>query len=219
LTDPNGLLAAGGDLTTARLLAAYRRGIFPWYQQGQPILWWSPDPRAVLWPQEIHISRSLRRRLRSNRYQVSFDQNFDAVIRFCAATRADSGTWITADVICAYTELHRAGYAHSVEIWCDAELAGGLYGVELGAMFFGESMFSLRSDASKVALIKLARLAVQHDFALIDCQFSSPHLESLGSRVMSRREFLACIADYTARDPERRLAVEPRQDTAELSVG
>ena len=216
LADPDGLVAAGGDLSVPRLLAAYRRGIFPWYQDGQPILWWSPDPRAVLLPGAMHLSRSLRRTLRQNRYQVSVDQRFDEVIRLCAATRAASGTWITAEMIEAYRALHRLGYAHSVEAWHAGELAGGLYGVALGAMIFGESMFSLRSDASKVALAKLMQVARQHDLALIDCQFSNAHLESLGSRCMPRREFLKLTARYTAQAPEQRLAGEPPHDTADL---
>ena len=183
LREPAGLLAAGGDLSSERLIAAYRRGIFPWYSPGQPVLWWSPDPREVLFPQEFHRSRSLTRTLRTRGFEYHVDRDFAAVIRACAAPRRSSpGTWITADMQAAYLELHRLGFAHSSEIWRDGRLVGGVYGVRLGQVFFGESMFSLEPDASKAALDGLA---------MIDCQMPSPHLRTLGSRSVARAEFLA----------------------------
>ncbi|HET7588144.1 MAG TPA: leucyl/phenylalanyl-tRNA--protein transferase [Gammaproteobacteria bacterium] len=189
LVDPNGLLAAGGDLSIARLLAAYRRGIFPWYEDGQPILWWSPDPRTVLFPDEFHVSHSLRKTLRRNTFAVTVDRAFADVLDGCAAPRDDYGTWLTADMKQAYIRLHRAGYAHSIEAWRDGRLAGGLYGIELGRVFFGESMFSRESDASKVALAHLC----QRGYDLIDCQVESPHLRRLGARTISRQQFLECL--------------------------
>jgi leucyl/phenylalanyl-tRNA---protein transferase len=188
--EPDGLLAVGGDLTPARLLAAYRRGIFPWYEAGQPILWWSPDPRAVLLPGELHISRSLKRTLRSDRYGVSLDLDFESVIDRCADSRATTGTWITREMRSAYVRLHELGYAHSVEVWCGSELVGGLYGIALGDVFFGESMFSRAPDASKLALVGLVRQVEHRRMKLIDCQVATRHLASLGSRLMPRPEFL-----------------------------
>jgi leucyl/phenylalanyl-tRNA--protein transferase len=217
LSEPNGLLAAGGDLSPVRLCAAYRRGIFPWFQDAQPILWWSPDPRAVLFPGEMHISRRLGRTLRSGRYSVSVNLRFDEVIRGCAATREAAGTWLTPDMIAAYRQLHRLGYAHSVESWLGSELAGGVYGVALGGLFFAESMFSLHSDASKVALVKLTHLAAQHRIALIDCQVPNAHLQRLGSRNIPRSTFMDYVARLTAEAPEKRLAPEPLQATATLT--
>jgi leucyl/phenylalanyl-tRNA--protein transferase len=196
LTEPNGLLAAGGELSVERLLQAYRRGIFPWYSEGQPVLWWSPDPRMVLAPQEIAISRSLRKRLRRRDCEVRADTAFAAVIGACAEPRAGQpGTWITSDMASAYTALHRAGYAHSVETWIGDELAGGLYGVAIGRMFFGESMFSKAADASKIALVHLARQLERWGFGLIDCQMSTPHLASLGAREIPRAEFIRALAE------------------------
>jgi leucyl/phenylalanyl-tRNA--protein transferase len=190
LAEPNGLLAVGGELTTERLLTAYRRGIFPWYGADQPILWWSPDPRAVLVPAEVRVSRSLRKVLRRGRYRLSADIAFEAVVRGCAAPRAgQSGTWITAGMLRAYISLHRLGFAHSLETWLDGELVGGLYGVALGAAFFGESMFSAQADASKVALVALTRMG----FGLIDCQVPSPHLTSMGAVELPRPEFLGLL--------------------------
>lgn len=190
LEDPPGLLAAGGDLCIARLREAYRCGIFPWYSDGEPLLWWSPDPREVLFPDEMHISRSLRRRLRRGEYQVTENRDFAAVIAACAAARGPAGTWITAQMRAAYLELHRQGMAHSIEVWRGDELAGGLYGVRSGQVFSGESMFSRRDDASKVALAWLSEQARQRGIALIDCQMPSAHLRSLGSRPLPRRQFL-----------------------------
>ncbi len=189
-TEPDGLLAVGGDLTPARLLAAYGRGIFPWYEAGQPILWWSPNPRAVLLPRELHISRSLKRTLRSDCYGVSIDLDFEGVIDGCADARAVTGTWITREMRSAYVRLHELGLAHSVEAWRGPELVGGLYGIALGDVFFGESMFSRAPDASKVALVRLVRQVEKRGMQLIDCQVATGHLTSLGSRLMPRPEFL-----------------------------
>jgi leucyl/phenylalanyl-tRNA--protein transferase len=190
LDDPPGLLAAGGDLSPARLREAYRRGIFPWYSHGEPVLWWSPDPREVLVPAEMHISRSLRRRLERGEYQVTENRDFAAVIAACATARGPAGTWITPEMRAAYVELHRQGVAHSIEVWHGEDLAGGLYGVRCGRVFSGESMFSRRDDASKVALAWLSGHALERGIALIDCQMPSAHLRSLGSRPLPRRQFL-----------------------------
>jgi leucyl/phenylalanyl-tRNA--protein transferase len=196
LSEPNGLLAAGGELSVGRLLQAYRRGIFPWYSEGQPVLWWSPDPRMVLPPEEISISRSLRKRLRRRDCDVRTDTAFAHVIAACAEPRGgEAGTWITSEMTSAYTALHRAGYAHSVETWIGHELAGGLYGVAIGRMFFGESMFSKASDASKIALVHLARQLERWGFGLIDCQMSTPHLASLGAREIPRARFMRALAE------------------------
>ena len=196
LRSPNGLLAAGGDLSTARLLEAYRHGIFPWFSEGEPILWWSPDPRMVLFPGEFKISHSLRKTLRNSRYEVRSDSAFEQVMRACAAPREGAnGTWIHEEMIAAYCELHRMGYAHSVETWTDGELVGGLYGIALGRMFYGESMFSRRTDASKVALAHLAAQLKRWNFGMIDCQMNTPHLASLGAREIPRKEFIARLQD------------------------
>jgi leucyl/phenylalanyl-tRNA--protein transferase len=197
---PNGLLAVGGDLSPERLIAAYRRGIFPWYQDPDPVMWWTPDPRAVLYPCELHISRSLRKTLRRDRFRLSCDQQFPAVIGNCAALRRGE-TWIDPAMEAAYGELHRLGLAHSVEVWDEhRELVGGLYGVVLGKVFFGESMFSRVSDASKVALVALVWMLRRNGFRLIDCQVESEHLNSLGARTISRLDFekeLAQTVDMT----------------------
>lgn len=194
LAEPDGLLAAGGDLSAERLIYAYRHGIFPWYNVGDPILWWSPDPRLVLFPDDLHISRNLRRTLRHSAFEISTDKAFAEVIAACAAPRKDeAGTWITPAMVAAYNRLHHLGYAHSVEVWMDGELAGGLYGLAMGAAFFGESMFARHTDASKIALAHLAALFGHHPAALIDCQMYSAHLESLGARTVPRREFLALL--------------------------
>jgi len=199
LRDPDGLLAAGGDLSSARLLYAYRHGIFPWYSQGQPILWWSPDPRAVLLFENLHVSGSLRKTLRRHRYEVTLDRAFAEVITHCANAsrgRAEAGTWITPEMKSAYLELHRLGHAHSVEVWMDGALAGGLYGVAMGGVFFGESMFSLRTDASKIALVWLVQQLTAWGYRLLDCQVASEHLHSLGSVSIPRGEFLALLDRY-----------------------
>ncbi len=190
LTDPNGLLAAGGDLRPPRLLAAYQHGIFPWYSANQPLLWWSPDPRMVLFPAEIKISRSLSKILRQNHFAVTTDTAFAAVLAGCAGPRRGvDGTWLDSGMQQAYLQLHRAGHAHSVEIWRNGQLAGGLYGIALDGIFFGESMFSHQNNASKVALVWLAHTLVEYGVRLIDCQLQSPHLASMGARTIPRNEF------------------------------
>jgi len=195
LDEPNGLLAASEDLAPERLLAAYRRGIFPWYSAGQPVLWWSPDPRMVLHTAELKVSRSLRKVERRGVFELRVDSAFDAVIAACAAPRWDEGgTWITDAVRRAYGRLHRLGYAHSVESWRDGELVGGLYGVAIGRMFFGESMFARETDASKVALVRLVRQLQAWKFPLIDCQQETSHLASLGARPIPRASFAKELA-------------------------
>ncbi len=200
LHTPNGLLAVGGDLSAERLIQAYRHGCFPWYQAGQPILWWAPDPRTVLLPHELHISRSLRKTLRRESYQVTFDRDFSAVIQACAAPRdyAD-GTWITPEMQTAYRELHRLGVAHSVEVWQDGTLVGGLYGLAIGQLFFGESMFSRADNASKVGFATLVKRLEQWGFVLIDCQMPTQHLQSLGARSIPRSEFSSYLQSYLDR--------------------
>jgi len=197
LRDPSGLLAAGGDLKPERLIAAYSRGIFPWYSPGQPVLWWSPDPHEVLWPREFHHSRSLRRTLRRRGFSLHEDRDFGAVVSACAAPRSRSpGTWITPEMKAAYCALHQRGFAHSYEIRLGDTLVGGLYGVRLGSVFFGESMFSRQKDASKAALAGLVARSEALGIELIDCQLPSAHLRSLGSRPIPRRAFLAFLADH-----------------------
>jgi leucyl/phenylalanyl-tRNA--protein transferase len=199
LDEPEGLLAAGGDLSPARLLAAYRRGIFPWYSAGQPVLWWAPDPREVLAPAEFKCSRSLAKTLRNRGFEVTVDRSFGEVVTACAARREHSaGTWITPEMHAAYCDLHARGHAHSVEVRLGGALVGGLYGVLLGKVFFGESMFSRERDASKVALAHLVQRALVAGLQLIDCQLPTPHLRSLGSRPMGRSEFSALVAEATA---------------------
>ena len=196
MRDPDGLLALGGDLSIPRLLHAYRLGIFPWFGPRQPILWWSPDPRLVLYPRDLHISRSLAKTLRRGRFHVTLDRNFKAVIEQCGAPRrGQTGTWITPEMQAAYIDLHTAGYAHSVECWLDGELAGGLYGVAIGLIFFGESMFARVADASKVAFVQLVRQLQRQGFRLIDCQVHTPHLASLGAVSIPRREFVRILGE------------------------
>jgi leucyl/phenylalanyl-tRNA--protein transferase len=199
LEEPSGLLAAGGDLSSERLIAAYRRGIFPWYSPGQPVLWWSPDPRAVLFPEEFHCTRSLAKTLRNAGFTPCLDRDFAAVIDGCAAPRAASpGTWITSEMRAAYLKLHRLGCAHSVEIWRAGQLVGGLYGVRLGAIFFGESMFSRARDASKAALAHLVALCRRNSLVAIDCQLPSRHLASLGARTIPRTQFQALLREHVS---------------------
>ncbi len=199
LKNPNGLLAAGGDLAPARLLDAYRHGIFPWFGEGDPILWWSPDPRMVLFPGEFKLSKSLRKTLRRGAYQLRTDTAFEQVMRACAAPRdGQDGTWIQGEMVQAYCELHRMGYAHSVEVWMDSELIGGLYGIGIGKMFYGESMFSRRADASKIALAHLCAQLQRWGFGMIDCQMNTAHLASLGAREIPRQAFVADVARLTA---------------------
>lgn len=197
LRDPDGLLALGGDLSPERLISAYRHGCFPWFQEGQPILWWSPDPRMVLYPAQLHVSRSLRKTRRQGRFAASFDRDFAAVIRACAEPRSYSdGTWITPAMQAAYLELHRRGIAHSVEVWQDGRLVGGLYGLAIGRLFFGESMFSRTTDASKIGFVALVERLRDCGFALIDCQMHTDHLASFGARAIPRSEFAAQLERY-----------------------
>jgi leucyl/phenylalanyl-tRNA---protein transferase len=202
LLEPPGLLAAGGDLSPARLLAAYERGVFPWYSAQQPILWWSPDPRMVLFPQEFKCSRSLRKTLRNGPYTTRADHAFGATIRACAAPRRGGpDTWLNKDMIASYEQLHELGFSHSIETYEAGSLAGGLYGIQLGQVFFGESMFSTGRDASKVALARLMQECRARDIQLIDCQVASPHLASLGAREVSRDRFVALLQRYARRSP------------------
>ncbi len=200
LREPNGLLAAGGDLRPERLLAAYRHGCFPWYQEGQPLLWWSPDPRTVLFPDELHVSRSLRKRMRHGDYRVTFDKAFAEVIQGCAGPRSYAdGTWITTPMQDAYVRLHEMGVAHSVEVWQQGQLVGGLYGLAMGELFFGESMFSRATDASKVGFVTLVERLREWGFALIDCQMPTRHLESFGARSIPRAAFAEALAMHLDR--------------------
>lgn len=200
-----GLLAIGGDLSSERLLAAYRQGIFPWYSEGDPLLWWAPDPRTVIIPGEVHVSRRLARRLRQGAFQFTMDTKFPQVMAECAVAPRpqQEGTWITPEMIAAYCRLHRLGFAHSIECWEGTELAGGLYGVSLGGCFFGESMFTKRPDGSKAALILLDRLCRQWGFVLIDCQLMNPHLARMGAKEIPRSEYMCLL--------EKGLAMETRQ--------
>lgn len=198
LRQPNGLLAAGGQLTPEWLLAAYRRGIFPWFNPGEPILWWSPDPRMVLRPGHMRISRSLGRVLRQGRFEIRCDSAFSQVVAACAAPRqAHGGTWISPAMEAAYLRMHELGYAHSVESYHDGQLVGGLYGLALGRVFFGESMFCRMTDASKVALAHLTRYLDSAGFAVIDCQMTTPHLASMGAQEIARKEFSAGLEHWT----------------------
>jgi leucyl/phenylalanyl-tRNA---protein transferase len=202
LASPNGLLCAGGDLAPARILDAYAHGIFPWFSEGDPILWWSPDPRMVLFPEELKVSRSLRKALARGAYETRFDTAFRRVMEECAGPRdGQGGTWIVPGMIEAYTALHEQGHAHSVESWRDGELVGGLYGVALGKVFFGESMFSRATDASKVALVRLVERLRHDGCRLIDCQQSTGHLASLGAREIPRDEFVRRVRGAADREP------------------
>jgi leucyl/phenylalanyl-tRNA---protein transferase len=202
LREPPGLLAAGGDLSPARLLAAYERGVFPWYSAQQPILWWSPDPRMVLFPGEFNCSRSLGKTLRHGPYTTRVDQAFGATIRGCAAPRrAGPETWLNGEMIESYDQLHELGFGHSVETYRGEQLVGGLYGIQLGRVFFGESMFSRERDASKVALARLVDECRTRDIQLIDCQVASAHLAGLGAREVSRSRFAQLLGQYASREP------------------
>jgi len=197
LVEPNGLLALGGDLRPHRLIRAYRHGIFPWYSHGQPILWWTPNPRAVLYPERLKVGRSLRKTLRKRPYRVTMDHDFLAVIQSCAALRPNSdGTWITARMVQAYLSLYEMGFAHSVEVWCDTTLVGGLYGVAIGKVFSGESMFTRMPDASKIGVVYLVCQLRRWGFGIVDCQNHSPHLERLGAELIPRAEFIRCLNCY-----------------------
>ena len=203
LTDPDGLLCAGGDLSPARLLEAYRRGIFPWFSEGQPILWWSPDPRAVLYPAEFKVSRSLAKTIRNRGFTVTVDRAFGRVMELCADARLrPEGTWISPQMLAAYRRLHELGHAHSYETWENDRLIGGLYGIALGQVFFGESMFSLERDASKVALAALVRDMIARGGRVIDCQVASAHLERLGARSVPRRRFVRELAQAISNTPD-----------------
>lgn len=202
LLEPNGLLASGGQVEPETLVYAYRRGVFPWYSEGQPVLWWSPEPRCVLWPAALRISRSLGKRLRREEFDVTFDQAFTAVMDACAEDRADAdGTWITNDIRAGYRGLHQLGYAHSVECWFEGQLAGGLYGVSIGRVFFGESMFTRRTDASKVALATLCANLVAWQYEMVDCQVHTPHLESLGAEMIPRTRFNSLLREWSDTPP------------------
>lgn len=202
LEEPNGLLAAHGDLAPATLLAAYRQGVFPWFSAGQPILWWSPDPRAVFYPATFHVSRSLARTMRRGRFEVSVDRDFSAVMQACAEPRqTGDGTWITPEMLSAYTALHRLGHAHSVECRRDGELVGGMYGVAIGRVFFGESMFSRETDASKVALACACRWLAGWGYELFDCQVENPHLATLGAVTLPRTRFVTALSTLCGQEP------------------
>ncbi len=197
LRDPDGLLAIGGELSEERILDAYKKGIFPWFNHGQPVMWWSPDPRCVLLPNEIKISRSLAKCIRQKKYSITYDTVFTDVINACSAARKGIyDTWITHDIKQAYTNLHKLGYAHSIECWLDEKLVGGLYGLALGKVFFGESMFSRETDASKVALVHLSQLLAKKEFRLIDCQVHSHHLQTLGAQPMKRELFIQVLNNF-----------------------
>ena len=209
LSEPDGLLAIGGCLSKIRLLNAYRRGIFPWYNHDEPILWWSPNPRLVLFPDKLIVSRSLRKTLRKNSFSVTYDQAFNEVVAGCAEPRNESsGTWITEDIAQAYNELHKSGYAHSAEAWMDGELVGGLYGVALGRVFFGESMFHTKTDASKVVFASLVEQLKAWGYQLIDCQVHTTHLASFGAENCDRKQFAKLLNQYCER-PVNQAAWEP----------
>jgi leucyl/phenylalanyl-tRNA--protein transferase len=202
-TVPDGLLAAGGDLSEDRIVYAYRHGIFPWYSDGQPILWWSPEPRCVIFPDRLHISRRLRRSLRRSGFEIRFNATFDQVIENCARDRpGQDGTWINSDMRKAYSRMHARGWAHSVETWKNGNLVGGMYGLAIGKVFFGESMFSAESNASKASMLALCTLLINHDFRLLDCQVESPHLVSLGAERLPRKRF-ASLLDAACEPPVR----------------
>jgi leucyl/phenylalanyl-tRNA--protein transferase len=204
LARADGLLCIGGDLSCERILLAYQNGIFPWFSDNEPILWWSPDPRLVLYPSEIRISRSLKKTLKKNRFRITVDQAFEQIISACARPRKDpdEGTWLVDEMKEAYIELHRRGYAHSVETWHQDRLVGGLYGVEMGCVFFGESMFSLEADASKTALVALARHLHGHGFDFIDCQVTTDHLCRMGAVEIPRYRFLDLLGRSILRQPD-----------------
>lgn len=204
LARPDGLLCIGGDLSCERLLLAYQNGIFPWFSENEPILWWSPDPRLVLFPSQIKISRSLGKKIKKNRFYITIDQAFEQIIQACARPRKhpDEGTWLVDEMVTAYIDLHKKGYAHSVEAWHQDRLVGGLYGVSLGCSFFGESMFSLEPDASKVALVALARHLDAYGFDIIDCQVTTDHLRQMGAVEISRNRFLDILSRSIRRQPD-----------------
>lgn len=201
LAEDEGLLAVGGDLSPERLLLAYCNGIFPWFSDDEPILWWSPDPRFILYPGDIKISHSMKKLLRQNKFRITFDTCFKDVMQNCADLRKESGTWITDEMVDAYYRLHELGFAHSVETWYECNLVGGLYGISIGKCFFGESMFSTMSNASKAAIITLSRILEEKNFVMIDCQVYTEHLESLGAVSISRDSFLELIEQGISKHP------------------
>jgi leucyl/phenylalanyl-tRNA--protein transferase len=202
LKEPNGLLAVGGCLSSQRLINAYRLGIFPWYSPGEPILWWSPNPRLILFPENLKVSRSLRKTIRKVDFAITFDQAFSQVMQYCAAPRnEESGTWITEEMFVAYTRLHHHGVAHSFEVWLNDELVGGVYGIAIGQVFFGESMFHRKTDASKVAFYHLVKWLSEWGYQLIDCQVHSEHLSSLGAEEIERKEFSSLLKRYCSMQP------------------
>ncbi len=202
LENPNGLLAAGGCLSSVRLINAYYQGIFPWYNPGEPILWWSPNPRLVLFPNQLHISKSMTKTLRKSLFRITYDQAFSQVMRACAVPRNDSeGTWIDQEMLSAYTHLHYQGFAHSIEVWLNNRLVGGLYGVALGQVFFGESMFHTETDASKIAFINLVQKLHRWAYQLIDCQIHTAHLVSLGAQEIPRQQFIEYLKLLTILPP------------------
>ena len=209
LKNPNGLLAIGGDLDETRLLSAYQKGIFPWFNEGQPILWWAPNPRCILKPNKIHISHSLKKCLRKNQFQITYNRNFANVINQCSVNRnaeptsqnnagnlSFNDTWLTADMKKVFINLHKSGYAHSVECWHNKELVGGLYGIAMGKIFFGESMFSRMSNTSKITLVHLAKRLEEMNFQLIDCQINTKHLQTLGAQLITRNQFTKFLKDF-----------------------
>ncbi|TFG61615.1 MAG: leucyl/phenylalanyl-tRNA--protein transferase [Spirochaetales bacterium] len=204
---PEGIVASGGNLSPGMLISAYSQGIFPWFSQGEPILWWSPDPRCVLFPEDIHVSKSMNKIFNQNRFGFTMDTCFSRVIDLCQTTfrLGQNGTWITKDMRKAYVRFHELGYAHSMEVWQNGGLVGGLYGVALGSCFFGESMFSHVSNASKAGLVKLAAFLIMHNFSVIDCQVYTPHLASMGARSITRKAFISllnnCTRQTTLRGP------------------
>ncbi|MGI9307845.1 MAG: leucyl/phenylalanyl-tRNA--protein transferase [Gammaproteobacteria bacterium] len=214
--DPNGLLAVGGDLSPARLLAAYRKGIFPWFNPGERVQWWSPDPRTVIYPRHLHISRSLRKTMRRDDYTVSANQSFADVIDYCANVRHETGTWITQEMADAYKNLHSLGHAHSIEAWSDDKLIGGVYGVCIGAVFFGESMFSIAKNASKVCLVYLTELMQSSGGAVLDCQLPSEHLASMGATDLPRHRFIEELEKNIDQPDFMSGAVHPARSTASL---
>ncbi len=219
MQDPDGLLAVGGDLSRERLLLAYGSGIFPWYEDDQPLLWWSPDPRAVIEPKDVKISRSLRKRLRRQEFDIRVDTAFDEVVRRCQAPRAYSQeTWITSEMRQAYLALHLDGFAHSIECYQDKVLVGGLYGVSIGRMFFGESMFHTATDASKVAFVALCRLLHQQGCPLVDCQMPNPHIMSLGVKTISRAEFMTYLMNNNQLTDKERIDWQSLRGSTSLDI-
>jgi len=203
LSEPDGLLAAGGDLSSKRIISAYQKGIFPWYSDGQPILWWSPNPRCVIFPNQMYQSRSLRKHIRKTNPTLTFDQHFEDVIHYCSRSNTDEDTWITEEMEAAYIALFHQGIAHSVEVWEEGELTGGLYGLSLGRCFFGESMFSLRPNSSKIAFSALCQQLQKWNYALIDCQVENPHLISLGASTIDREHFLSILETNIDQPPRQ----------------